>query len=51
LLTDFSRLLPHRGGLTPLFAHQLPQYLPVREHDPTVPRMNGAAIDKRALKG
>jgi hypothetical protein len=39
-MNDFSQLLPHRGGVSPIIAHKIP-YLPIREHDPSVVRMNG----------
>lgn len=50
LVEEFSQHLPHRGGVSPIFAHQLP-WVPVRERDQQRARMNGQAVNKRTLAG
>ena len=49
LLSQFSEHLPHRGGVSPIFAHKIP-IVPVREFESMTPRMNNQAINKLTLK-
>eukprot|EP00347_Sterkiella_histriomuscorum_P002524 403367821 len=51
LMDMMSRTLPHRGGVAPIFAHKMPE-VPLHYHqiiDPTIPRLNDMAIDKRSI--
>lgn len=49
LMTQLSEHLPHRGGLSPVFAHKAP-IVPMRETEHLLPRMNSNAINKHTLK-
>ncbi len=48
LLEVISRMLPHRGGLTPMHYHKTP-YIPKKEIDSLTQRMNENAIDKSCV--